>query len=109
MFRSRFAPAITQSTPCPRKATPAISVSAFRITIISYIGSIGGSLAILHSWPPARAVRLQAAGHCRVHGGDAGRARLRETHEPHRLPACVAGALRRGGTLLPGGVARGPP
>src|SRR5260370_14608749 len=108
MFRSRFAPAITQSTPCPRKATPAISVKAFRITIIPYIGSIDGPLAILHSRPPARAVRLQAAGYCRVHGGDAGLARLRETHKPHRLPACVAGALRRGRTLLPWGIARGP-
>src|SRR5258706_7632787 len=93
-FWSRFAPAITQSTPCPRKATPATSVSAFRITIISYIGSIDGPLAILHSRPPARAFRLQAAGHCRVHGGDAGRARLPEAHEPHRLPPRVAGAFR---------------
>src|SRR5258708_34489460 len=108
MFRSRFAPAITQSTPCPRKATPAISVSAFSITIVLYIGSIDGPFAILHSRPPARAVRLQAAGYCRVHGGDARRARLPEAHEPHRLPARIAGAFHRGGTLLPGGAAREP-
>src|SRR6266849_3526706 len=108
MFWSRLAPAITQSTPCPRKATPATSVSAFRITIISYTGSIDGSLAILHSRPRARALRLQAGGHCRVHGGDAGRARLPETDEPHRLSARVAGAFHRGGTVLPGSAARGP-
>src|SRR5258708_1192430 len=99
-FWSRFAPAITQSTPCPRKATPATSVSAFRITIISYIGSIDGPLAILHSRPPARAVRAKAAGHCRVHGSDASRARIPEAHEPHCLSASLAGTLRRGGTLL---------
>src|SRR5438034_2951786 len=108
MFWSRFEPAITQSTPCPRKATPAISVSAFRITIISYTGPIDGPLAILPSRLRARTVRLQAGGHCRVHGGGAGCARLPETHKPHRLLACVAGAFRRGGTLLPGGVARRP-
>src|SRR6267142_1914296 len=39
MFRSRLDPAITQSTPWPRNATPATSVSAFRITISSYIRS----------------------------------------------------------------------
>src|SRR5438552_5096162 len=108
MFWSRLAPAITQSTPCPRKATPATSVSAFRITIISYTGSIDGPLAILPSRPRARTVRFQAGGHCRVHGGGAGCARLPEAHESHRLPAGVAGALRRGATLLPGGAARRP-
>src|SRR5258708_19819421 len=39
MFWSRLDPAITQSTPWPRNATPATSVSAFRITISSYIRS----------------------------------------------------------------------
>src|SRR3990172_2740278 len=100
MFWSRLAPAITHSTPWPRNATPATSVNAFRITIVSYIGSIDGPLAILHSRPLAGGLRTPGGGDCLLSRCAAGRAAIFARGEPDCLPPRFAGPLRRGGGVF---------